>query len=490
MPRRLVLAALAAAFTLALPATSRAATISVSGGLLTYQVSAGSDVTVVSLAETASHTVTVTRQSGDTEDLNAGGGCTVVGDVGTCASVNAVEASLTGGEDRFDASGLTTLPVTIDGGDDADTLVGGGGSDTLVGGDGNDTLRGGDGDDRLTGGAGGDVLSGGDGIDHELFDTAPATATVTLDGVANDGGPGEGDNVMADVENVAAAATGTVSIVGSDVANWLVVTTGSGTISGGGGSDILEGGPQDDAIDSRDGSQDTVLCGGGTDTVQADTRDIVSASCENVTRTAIPGGSDDDRPPTIVWGAPRDHAKITGSTTLTATANDDRGVTQVQFFDDERLICTDTTAPYSCPYRPGAGDVGRDTLIAMAFDGAGQTTAVMRAVTVTRFRPSSVSLTARPKRDRRAPYAFTATGRVRHSDVLSASRACRGSVTVTAKAGKRTVKRRKVALKRNCTYRTRLTFKSKPAARLTLAARFGGNSVLLARSARSRTVRT
>jgi Ca2+-binding RTX toxin-like protein len=59
-----------------------------------------------------------------------------------------------GGDDVIEASGLTDLQLTADGGD---------GDDVLVGSHGNDTLLGGNGDDVLLGNGGQDVLDGGPG---------------------------------------------------------------------------------------------------------------------------------------------------------------------------------------------------------------------------------------------------------------------------------------------------------------------------------------
>ena len=59
-----------------------------------------------------------------------------------------------GGDDVIEASGLSGMLLTADGGD---------GDDVLVGSPGNDTLLGGAGDDVLIGGAGQDVLDGGPG---------------------------------------------------------------------------------------------------------------------------------------------------------------------------------------------------------------------------------------------------------------------------------------------------------------------------------------
>jgi hypothetical protein len=419
-----------------------------------------------------------------------------------CSGVTRVSVAAADEDDTIDATAATN-PVSLDGGTENDTASGGDGADTVGGGEGNDVLRGdagndtldgGGGDDQLVNEGGSDVFTGGDGIDV-VSSTAPAALSYSIDGVANDGSPGEGDNVQADVENISALvldANGTVALTGSDGPNRLIVTQGRATISGGGGTDILEGSPQSDTIDSRDGTQDIVLCRGGADTALVDTVDTVSPTCENVQAAATPGGVGDDRPPTISWTAPRRRATLSGNTatTLAVTANDDRGVAKVQFYDDDRRICEDATAPYTCAYRARGADVGRNTLIAVAFDGAEQTTAAFLPVTVGRFKPA-VTLARKPARDRSAPYSFLMSGRVKLPARVSAKQGCHGTVTVTAKAGGRTVSRRRLSLRHHrCTFRVRLRFGSRPAAKLKLGARFGGNTVLRARSARSRTVRT
>ena len=150
---------------------------------------------------------------------------------------------------------------------------------------------------------------------------------------------------------------------------------------------MLEGGALDDIMRARDGSPDTILCGAGTDTVEADTLDVVSTTCENVSTQAAPGGPFDDHPPLLAWTAPAADATLPANepTTLTANATDDRGVVRVQFFDDDRLLCEDTSVPFSCAFQPRGGDIGRNTLLAVGIDGANQTTTLVRPVTVRRF---------------------------------------------------------------------------------------------------------
>lgn len=250
----------------------------------------------------------------------------------------------------------TSAPVTLIGGDGKDTLKGSNAADVLDGGSGNDDLDARGGADEVRGGAGDDVLAGdgyyadpaadridgGDGTDRIEFewrraDDAPAVA-VTLGDGADDGRPGEGDDVRG-VELVK-VARGTVigddgpnslwhsefagparldgrggddDLLGSDDSgDTLVGGAGADDLAGYGGDDTLIGGPGadridadgssgcvlgpvyggctfragNDTIDAADGEADSVTCGPGADTVRADAQDTVSEDCETVTRAA------------------------------------------------------------------------------------------------------------------------------------------------------------------------------------------------------------
>ena len=134
------------------------------------------------------------------------------------------------------------------------------------------------------------------------------------------------------------------------------------------------------------GSPDRVSCGLGNDSAVVDPRDLVAASCENV-QVADVGNGLEDKPPTIAWAAPVPSARLspTRTTELQVTPADDRGVTSVRFLDDDRVVCTDTAAPFTCAYRPREQDVGRNTLVAIATDAGGQTASAVRLVEVARF---------------------------------------------------------------------------------------------------------
>jgi Ca2+-binding RTX toxin-like protein len=164
---------------------------------------------------------------------------------------------------------------TIDGYEGDDTLDGGDGNDTVNGEAGNDTIRGGAGDDVVSGDTfktpGNDTIDGGPGfdqIDDWNIPDAPThpQPTVSLDGAANDGRPGENDNVV-NVEkldfHVNATFTGTD---GPETVSVLQVSEGASTINALGGNDVVKGGDSPDTIDGGAGDDD-LNGGNGNDTI-------------------------------------------------------------------------------------------------------------------------------------------------------------------------------------------------------------------------------
>jgi len=221
------------------------------------------------------------------------------------------------GNDRATARGDDA--VVIDGGTGNDTLsmleVAGSPFAALVGGGGDDVLRGGPEDDQLFGGHGSDDIAGGGGTDSvyhanrfmgvtcECWDADDATAgvAVSLDDAANDGQPGEGDNVRSDIERVIGTTfddklVGSngpdvlMAIHGNDVIDGrggddqLFGLDGDDVITGGSGKDHVKGGEQspehptpptdNDRLELRDGEPDTYGCAGGTDVAVVDAIDV------------------------------------------------------------------------------------------------------------------------------------------------------------------------------------------------------------------------
>jgi len=285
---------------------------------------------------------------------------------------NSVVVDLGGGNDRFKGDSGAEL---VNGGPGDDELKGWGGNDTLDGGDGTDvvdgergrdTIHGGAGNDTLTGdmylSAEADVIDGGTGVD--LLDDYSSNSdpkhaeplTITLSGGADDGKPGEGDDLR-NVERLDLGSHGrvigddnpneitfpevggasTVSAAGGDDvitagdASGDVLDGGAGAdeIRGGYGDDTITGGPGadrisgdrpgrcnelhcdigggygNDAIDVRDGEIDSVDCGPGVDAVKADANDLVADTCETIDHGTAPPPDDttaDARPPVVRLG--------------------------------------------------------------------------------------------------------------------------------------------------------------------------------------------
>jgi uncharacterized delta-60 repeat protein/uncharacterized repeat protein (TIGR01451 family) len=197
---------------------------------------------------------------------------------------SAADNSLFGGDGNDQLSGL--------GGEDK--LTGAGGSDQEYGGDNNDRF------DQLEGFEGADLLSGGNGTDEVDYRRSFDPVTITLDGIQDDGAPGELDNVLSDVENVTTGnATDVVlgnsannSLGGRERRDQLGGGLGDDTLDGGAGDDVLDGGPgadqlkgQDDRdrLLANDGTADTLIdCGNGNDVALVDPADPATIDCEIV----------------------------------------------------------------------------------------------------------------------------------------------------------------------------------------------------------------
>jgi hypothetical protein len=238
-------------------------------------------------------------------------------------------------------------------GDDA--VRGGPGNDVLNGEAGNDAVDGGDGDDTVSGDGyadpGNDTVEGGPGFDMLEDYAVPGNdrnppITLSYDGAANDGRPGEADNVGG-IEKFESHVNGTFTGGPGDdeIFAWANVGQGASTITGGGGNDNLrghdntetiDGGPGDDrveggmgndtltggpgqdqifgdatsdvcgiyyckipfgndVINARDGQLDGIDCGAGEDKVVADAADVIAPNCEQVDKG--PGGPGDNPKP-------------------------------------------------------------------------------------------------------------------------------------------------------------------------------------------------
>ena len=225
--------------------------------------------------------------------LQGGGGTDALG-IADEPELNAVPATLNGGGGTDRLQDFSPVGRTLDGGGGDDVLEGAGGDDVLRGGPGNDevdgeggrdNVSGGDGDDKLYGDHFGppaaDVIDGGPGFDRVIDDYpgGRGAVTVTFDNVANDGRPGENDNLIG-IEEIE-GPPGTYA--GSDAAETFTVGAAgrSSSVSGAGGNDTITTLNGSDAVDGGTGDDrivggidnDTITGGPGRDAIFSDSTD-------------------------------------------------------------------------------------------------------------------------------------------------------------------------------------------------------------------------
>src|SRR5438105_6468031 len=91
----------------------------------------------------------------------------------------------------------------------------------------------------------------------------------------------------------------------------------------------------------------------------------------------------DTTPPITSITAPANGATVSGTTTMTASASDDVGVTKVEFYLDNVLQSTSTASPYQWSWNTTTGATGSHNLNSKAYDAAGNIgTSTIVAVTV------------------------------------------------------------------------------------------------------------
>ncbi len=134
---------------------------------------------------------------------------------------------------------------------------------------------------------------GGPGRDVATYAGHTAGVRASIGTGADDGRPGEGDNIGADVENLR-GGPGNDTLIGSAGANQLFGTAGNDRVTGLAGSDLLDGGGGRDVLNALDGFVDVLSCGGGAgDRAIADMTDRVGAGCEVVVQNDAPVAVDD-----------------------------------------------------------------------------------------------------------------------------------------------------------------------------------------------------
>jgi Ca2+-binding RTX toxin-like protein len=194
------------------------------------------------------------------DSMLAGPGCSQVAQEVSCPRAGTTSVEVDAGDFKDHVRATVDIPATI--------LLGPG-PDQARGGSASDYIDGGPGEDNLEGRDGADVLDGGDDRDTALYvlRAAAQPVTVTLDGLANDGGAEDGfsDHILANVENVN-ATPGDDVIVGNDGPNNRSGGPGDDQITAGGADDTLSGQEGNDGLSGEAGA-DALDGGDGGDVV-------------------------------------------------------------------------------------------------------------------------------------------------------------------------------------------------------------------------------
>jgi Ca2+-binding RTX toxin-like protein len=180
------------------------------------------------------------------------------------------DAALFGGRGDDHVSSSDAEFGFLVGGAGDDVLVGGSGDESIYPGFGADVVRAMGGDDLVSQfekGDSSDVFSGGRGSDEFVYggDQVFGRYSVSFDGMANDGEPGESDDVASDFERVR-GSRGPDTLVGDGRDNTFLGGAGHDDITGASGRDRLFGGPGDDVFHTADGRVDRIWGGKHEDT--------------------------------------------------------------------------------------------------------------------------------------------------------------------------------------------------------------------------------
>jgi hypothetical protein len=129
---------------------------------------------------------------------------------------------------------------------------------------------------------------------------------------------------------------------------------------------------------------DTASVTNGTYTLSAkayDSRGNVGQTSK-ITITVLNVAAVDSTAPTVSITSPSTGSTVGGTVTINAVASDSVGVSKITFYVDGVLKATDTVSPFSCSWNTKTSANGSHTLMARAYDAAGNSRSSSASVTV------------------------------------------------------------------------------------------------------------
>ena len=141
-------------------------------------------------------------------------------------------------------------------------------------------------------------------------------------------------------------------------------------------------------------SWDTTAAGNGSHTLTAKAYDAAGNTASASATVTVSNA--DTTPPTVSLTNPANGATVAGTVSVAASASDNVGVAKVEFYVDGALKGTDTTSPYGYSWDTTGSSNGSHTVLAKAYDAAGNTTSASATVTVSNAdtTPPTVSVTS------------------------------------------------------------------------------------------------
>lgn len=178
------------------------------------------------------------------------------------------------GNDRLDATGLTSIGAEMQGGRHHDTLLGGAGDDRLRGDFDGAAGDGAEGDDWIEGGGGNDTLygDGADGGEGGADTILGGTGDNLIWGDGGDGAEGRSDSLIGGPgSDTILGHTGSDYLSGGTGGDNVLIggrdgSEGDDTLVGGPGNDVLSGGEKNDSLVGG-GGRNILVGGAGEDTI-------------------------------------------------------------------------------------------------------------------------------------------------------------------------------------------------------------------------------
>ena len=201
--------------------------------------------------------------------------------------------------------------------------------------------------------------------------------------------------------------------------------------------------------------------------------------------------------PSVAITSPGNGANVESQPiTVTGTATDNGGVAELKV--NGQTVAVGANGAWSTQVTLAEG---ANTITAVAKDAAGNVSQAQvvvgykkpAVVVPARIKPKSLTLKLKPKRDRTAPYAFTATGKLTLPAGASPAACASARASIQSKVGSKTISTRRGKVSKTCTFKIKVSFKKRARLGKTgvvkVTPRFLGNALVAPKKGKAVTFR-